>query len=55
LVQKIRVDRIRIYFSGNNMWTGTKMAMKKISDPEMAGATYYPLNKSYSMGINLDF
>ena len=55
LTQKIKVDRVRVYFSGNNMWLYTPMKMKKISDPEMNGATYYPLNKSYSLGVNIDF
>jgi TonB-linked SusC/RagA family outer membrane protein len=55
VTQKINVERVRVYFSGNNMWLATPMKMKKISDPEMNGATYYPLNKSYSVGVNIDF
>ncbi|MCK9410801.1 MAG: TonB-dependent receptor [Prolixibacteraceae bacterium] len=62
LSKKLGIDRLRIYFSGNNLLTVTNMI--KIADPEQAdfvgsqgvgGALSYPLNKSFSMGVNIDF
>lgn len=53
LTQKVRVERIRVYFSGNNLWEMTKML--KISDPEQSGANFYPLNRSISFGANINF
>ncbi|MCK9412595.1 MAG: TonB-dependent receptor [Prolixibacteraceae bacterium] len=50
--RKIGIEKARIYFSGNNLWTHTKMI--KISDPEMVNAMDYPLNKSISFGLNID-
>ena len=53
LTQKVRIERLRVYFSGNNLWTATKMI--KVSDPELAGAAIYPLNRAISFGVNIDF
>src|SRR5690606_32217577 len=53
ITQKVNVGKVKIYFSGSNLWTGTKTV--KIADPELAGPSIYPLYKSYSIGANIDF
>ncbi len=55
LIQRIGVQRVRVYFSGENIWTMTKMA--KMFDPETVdggwGGNAYPLSKVYSFGLSL--
>lgn len=55
--QKAGIQSLRIYFSGENLWTGTKLT--SIFDPELLGKGYsgnaYPLSRTLSMGINLNF
>lgn len=60
LTQKIRVNKLRFYFSGDNLLTFTKFPQG--GDPErnynsMNGTrlVYYPQNKVYSLGINVEF
>ncbi|MEO5995559.1 MAG: TonB-dependent receptor, partial [Chitinophagaceae bacterium] len=52
LTKKAGIERVKLFFSGANLWTGTKMT--KISDPELAGPNSYPLYKSLSLGANID-
>ena len=51
---KLSIDNLRIYASGENLATFTKF---RGLDPERVGnsSDSYPLNKSYSIGINLGF
>lgn len=51
ITQSFDVDRIRVYFTGSNLWTRTKMI--KISDPELAGPSSYPIFKSFMFGVNI--
>lgn len=53
LTKKLKVERVKVFFTGSNLWTGTKMI--KISDPEQAGPSSYPLYKSLSFGANVNF
>jgi TonB-linked SusC/RagA family outer membrane protein len=53
LTQKMKIDRVKVYFSGSNLWTGTKMI--EISDPELTGPSAYPLFRSLSVGANINF
>lgn len=53
LTQKVKIGKVQVYFSGNNIWTFTKMV--KIVDPEFSGATVYPMYKTYSIGANFNF
>ena len=53
MIQKLKLQNIRLYVSGNNIGVLTKMI--KISDPEQNGSIYYPLNKSFSVGANFTF
>ncbi|MDB5011346.1 MAG: SusC/RagA family TonB-linked outer membrane protein [Mucilaginibacter sp.] len=55
LTKQIGVDRLRVYFSGDNLFTFTKYPGL---DPErVASGDYlqYPQNKIYSFGLNLTF
>src|SRR5690606_17284018 len=56
LTQKIKIDRIRVYFSGNNIWEVTGIyEYKNVADPEMTGTESYPINRSFSFGANINF
>ncbi|MCU6767470.1 TonB-dependent receptor [Barnesiella propionica] len=51
---KIKLEKVRVYLSGENLWTGTKLT--KIFDPETIDNptnASYPLNKTYSVGISV--
>ena len=55
ITRKIGVQRVRFYFSGENIWTMTKMAA--MFDPETIdggwNGSVYPLSKVYSFGLNV--
>ena len=53
-LNKLSIDNLRIYLSGENLATFTKF---RGLDPERIGnaSDLYPLNKSYSIGINVGF
>ena len=54
LTQKLKCDKIRVYFSGDNLFTITPY---KGCDPERAGDgndAQYPQNKVYSFGVNIN-
>ena len=51
----IGIERLRVYFSGDNLFTSTKF---KGLDPERYGSgdlVQYPQNKIYSFGLNVTF
>jgi hypothetical protein len=55
LTQQVKLDRVRVFVTGENLWTKTDMPMY---DPEslkgnMGGAVAYPLSKVLSFGINV--
>ncbi len=59
----IKIDRLRIYFTGKNLLTFTKYTGydpevgNNTGDPKLAGIDLigYPQSKMYTFGINLDF
>jgi len=54
-IQKTGLKNLRIYANAYNLYTFTKV---KFVDPEHPADTYgylYPLNKTYSLGINVKF
>ena len=69
LTQKIKVKKLRVYFSGENILTWRFGELSKYIDPEQAasaisysdpgnatsrsGVESYPMGKTFSMGINL--
>lgn len=53
LTKKIGLEKLRVFFSGDNLWTGTKI--NKNFDPEALwqnGMTY-PLSRTLSCGVNI--
>ena len=55
MTKHIGVDRVRVYFSGDNLFTDTKYPGL---DPERGGSgdyLTYPQNKVYSFGLNVTF
>lgn len=58
LTRRYKIDRLRIFASGENMFTKTKLKTDYI-DPEQAMANndgrVYPFVKTYSFGIDLSF
>lgn len=58
LINRIGANKVRIYFSADNLYTFTKMT--KIFDPEALGGDWgpgkiYPLQRTLSFGLNLNF
>jgi TonB-linked SusC/RagA family outer membrane protein len=53
ITQKISIDKLRIYFSGENLITFSKI--NENFDPEAPGDNVYPLSKSISFGISVTF
>ena len=60
LIQRVGIGAVRIYFSGQNLWTYTKLI--KSVDPEGLVDPYnydpgsvYPIQKSLSVGLNVTF
>lgn len=51
--RKAAISRARIYLTGQNLLTVTKLS--KLYDPENLNLMGYPVPKSYSVGINLTF
>jgi TonB-linked SusC/RagA family outer membrane protein len=61
ITSKLRIQRLNIYVSGENLFTMTHKEVPEYIDPEtsfsvsgMLGAIY-PLSRSYSVGINVTF
>lgn len=57
-VSRIGLSRVRVYFSGDNLFTWTKMS--KIFDPEAYNGKYaagkvYPLSRTLSCGLSVTF
>jgi TonB-linked SusC/RagA family outer membrane protein len=54
-LDKVNIDKLRIYVSGENLATFTKMV--KTIDPEFAVSSgkIYPLQRTWSVGLNLTF
>lgn len=58
LTQKVKISNLRIYMSGENLLTFTKLIT--VFDPELTGGSYgsgtmYPLQKVLSVGLNVTF
>lgn len=54
--RKAQIERLRVYASAQNLFTFRADDFYKGFDPEQtAGATCYPLNKSFLVGLQLDF
>ena len=57
VTSKWGINKLRLYFSGENLWTGTSLVSQ--FDPETisggSGGNAYPLSKTLSCGINITF
>jgi hypothetical protein len=57
ITRKIKLDRVRVYFSGNDLWEYA--SIKDGFDPEMGEASVdnngYPYARTWSFGINIGF
>lgn len=55
LTKKAGFENVRFYFSGENLWTGTKMS--KLFDPETIGSakggSTMPMSRTYSFGVSV--
>lgn len=56
LTQKFAVSKLRVFISGENLWTGTSLS--DIFDPETInggwGGNVYPISKTISFGLNIN-
>ncbi len=54
-ISKVKLERLRVYFTANNLWTVSKSDLLDDYDPERGGASSYPLSRQFVFGVNLDF
>lgn len=52
---KINISRARVFFSGDNLCEITGLYKYYKMDPECLGGQMYPLQRSYSFGLNVTF
>lgn len=52
---KVGADRIRLYATGNNIFTKAKSHLVTNYDPERGGAESAPLSRQFVFGVNLGF
>ncbi len=56
LTSKAKISKLRIYFTGQDMWEKTGMWMKYYDPENPNGASFgYPFFRSYAVGVNLTF
>lgn len=56
LTQKIKLEKVRVFFSGNDLWEAT--SIKDGFDPEIGEASEkagYPFARTWSFGVNVGF
>ena len=56
ITNKWGINNLRVYFSGENLWTGT--SLNKQFDPETISSDQgaaYPLSRTYSFGLSVTF
>lgn len=56
LTKKVNIERVRIFFTGQDMWTATKVKFKYYDpeNPDNAGFNY-PYAATYAFGLNVTF
>lgn len=56
LTQRIRLEKVRLFFAGFNLWEKTGIYRHTmLADPEMNNASQTPINRTYSFGLNVSF
>ena len=55
VMKKIGMQNIRIYYSGENVFTWTRYPLEKHLDPEQNDNIGYPITKMHSIGFDITF
>ncbi|MFV0604854.1 MAG: TonB-dependent receptor [Niabella sp.] len=56
LTEKAKISRLRVFFSGQDLWETTGMKFKNYDPEQPNNASFnYPFFRSYAAGINLNF
>lgn len=55
ITEKVNIDRVRVFFSGDNLFVLSGLYEHYNVDPEGLGGGSYPLQRSYSFGLNVTF
>lgn len=58
LTQKLNLSKVRVYFSGENLFTTTKLKNDYLDPEQMtsdANGRVYPFSKTYSFGLDISF
>jgi TonB-linked SusC/RagA family outer membrane protein len=52
ITRKIKIDKVRVYFNSFNALTWSSLPL---GDPEVKDENEYPLNRTFSFGLNVNF
>ncbi len=55
IAEKLKLQNLRLYVTGNNIWAWAKERRLAEYDPESAGQENFPMNRQIVIGINVDF
>lgn len=55
LLKKLPIQRVRFYYSGENLFFVSGLYDGYKVDPENFGFQYYPIQKHHSIGVNVTF
>ncbi|MDR3329290.1 MAG: TonB-dependent receptor [Prevotellaceae bacterium] len=55
LAKAIRLERLRVYATGNNLFTVAKSDLIQHYDPERGGSEKSPLSRQFIVGLNFEF
>lgn len=55
VAKRVFAEKIRLYATGNNIWTKAKSHFLKDYDPERGGGETTPLTRQFVFGANVDF
>ena len=55
IISKLHIENLRIYFSGENLWTLTDFFPSYDPEIPVSDGGYYPITSSYSIGLSITF
>jgi len=56
ITQKIKIEKARIFFSGENIWESTKLWYKYMDPENPNNSSFeYPFYRTYALGVNINF
>ena len=55
IISKTHIENLRIYFSGENLWTFTDFFSSYDPEIPVSSGGYYPITASYSLGLSITF